>query len=406
MPAGAGQVWIVDAGGGGSFPTIQAAVDAAADGDLVVVRAGVYPAFQIQGKGLSVAADTDAFVEVNGTLRVENTAPTQAVYLRSLHTKVPGQEGLVVRQCAGPVWVEKCTLVAEDGPPTFPGTPGALVEDSSSVSFERCLLLGDDAQQSGGQGGPGLRVDDSAVYLYDGELAGADGAFHDDLGGHGGDGIDLRGGLVFAAGTVMRGGRGGGADDDPADPFGGGGGVSCGVPGTGGAGLSLQSGATGPPLARLFACTLLPGKGGFSTSAKGCPDGPDGMPIEVFQGDVQSLPGTPRSLRASSPVRELETATFTLTGPAGEQAFVFFSATQGGVLLAPFQGAALIGSPFTQVANGTVPPGDFLQLTTPIPLLGPTFQGVQLYTQSFWLDAQGGAIVGGNSGVTVLDQTL
>ena len=57
-PAPAAQVLhVVDGTGLGDFGTIQEAVDAASDGDQILVRAGAYGAFTIQGKGLVVHGD-------------------------------------------------------------------------------------------------------------------------------------------------------------------------------------------------------------------------------------------------------------------------------------------------------------------------------------------------------------
>jgi pectin methylesterase-like acyl-CoA thioesterase len=50
-------VHVVDASGGGDFTTLQAAVNAAADGDTLLVRSGSYDGFLLTGKGLSIVAE-------------------------------------------------------------------------------------------------------------------------------------------------------------------------------------------------------------------------------------------------------------------------------------------------------------------------------------------------------------
>ncbi|MCB9920416.1 MAG: hypothetical protein H6832_18585, partial [Planctomycetes bacterium] len=50
---GAQHVFVVDANGGGSHTTVQAAVDAAVDGDWILIRSGTYnERVQIEGKSL------------------------------------------------------------------------------------------------------------------------------------------------------------------------------------------------------------------------------------------------------------------------------------------------------------------------------------------------------------------
>src|SRR6516164_8743863 len=47
-------VRIVDASGQRNFADIQSAIDAAVDGDVLLVGAGVYPGFTVDGKSLSI----------------------------------------------------------------------------------------------------------------------------------------------------------------------------------------------------------------------------------------------------------------------------------------------------------------------------------------------------------------
>ena len=65
LPVRAG-ILVVDASGGGDFLDLQAAVDASVEGDTILVRAGTYAGFVATGKGLLVAAERGASVQVLG----------------------------------------------------------------------------------------------------------------------------------------------------------------------------------------------------------------------------------------------------------------------------------------------------------------------------------------------------
>src|SRR5262245_59533449 len=67
-PAQSSHVLVV-APSGGQFTTIQAAIDAAENGDSILVKAGTYPGFSIIARArLDVVAEVDAIVNVGGVL--------------------------------------------------------------------------------------------------------------------------------------------------------------------------------------------------------------------------------------------------------------------------------------------------------------------------------------------------
>src|SRR5258705_2208649 len=81
-PAPRGRVWVV--GGQGGIPTIQGAVNSAADGDAILVKSGNYPAFSIVNKDLRVVADEGANVSVLGHVSVDHLASGKTVLLSGL----------------------------------------------------------------------------------------------------------------------------------------------------------------------------------------------------------------------------------------------------------------------------------------------------------------------------------
>src|SRR5262245_16335265 len=86
--AAAQSVFVVaPAPGPGVYATdIQPAIDAAANGDVVLVKPGAYSTFTITGKGVSVIADTGANVVVNGLVFVSNVGASQFALIQGLTT--------------------------------------------------------------------------------------------------------------------------------------------------------------------------------------------------------------------------------------------------------------------------------------------------------------------------------
>lgn len=107
-------VLVVDAGGGGDFLEIQPAVDDSSDGDVILVKSGVYAPFGIVHQELTVVADTGADVVVNGQVSVAHTLVEHEVVLIGLrvHAQQAAFEGyqdaLVVLDARGPLRLERC----------------------------------------------------------------------------------------------------------------------------------------------------------------------------------------------------------------------------------------------------------------------------------------------------------
>ena len=107
LTAAQSRVWVVgpNANGMAEFSEIQAAVDAAADGDTVLVQSGIYGGFSIVNKGVSVVADSNLVI-VSGGVDVHFLAPGQFVVLRGLSIRNPKSDPVQIYKNAGWVWFD------------------------------------------------------------------------------------------------------------------------------------------------------------------------------------------------------------------------------------------------------------------------------------------------------------
>jgi len=197
------QVIVVDDGGGAGvdFTEISEAVAVAGSGDLVLVKTGNYAPFSIFGKGLSVVADNQQTVFVNGQILVQDVPAGALVVLRGLSTGPPSGHGLLVRNCAGAVRVEECSFSGQPSPTQYQNEmefSGARIGGSADVALLGSTFQGGNGKNVGFFGEPwsgaaGVRVDSSSIVVVDCELRGGHGAdapIGDSYsGGSGGDGI-------------------------------------------------------------------------------------------------------------------------------------------------------------------------------------------------------------------------
>jgi hypothetical protein len=301
------RVWVVAPlpSAGVDFTSIQSAVDAAADGDTVLVRQGNYDSIRIHGKGLIVSAEGYCSLRPTSgyAILVRDTAPSQRVVIRGdFSCDVSG--GLWISRCLGPVLIEECSFY------TYPSTSirsGATVIESPVVTMVRCLLQG--ASRQGVVPGFGLHAIRSSVNLHECTLLGSDASFL--VAADGGAGAHLDASFLSATSTTIQGGKGGyGAAS---------GGVCTSVPGTGGPALQLG----GPSAVYAFACTLVPGQGGSSAPSP-CPVGSAGARV-AGAGTLTEMVGVAPQLAATSHVHTGDTFDIEVSGPVGASAFLLMS---------------------------------------------------------------------------------
>lgn len=194
-----GPIFVVDAasGPGTNYTDVQAAVLAVPDGSTLIVRPGTYAPVTIDGKGVTVLAETT--FTIGGSLWIRNTQPQQRVLVRGfvlggfgsnvevvnaagavtvdavgqpLASHGWGQSGLVVTG-SPQVDIRNCTVVGA-------AFASACVVTNSSVVFETCTLRGASAffmtKASGGTGMPALSVTASSVQLVHSDAFGGNGA--------------------------------------------------------------------------------------------------------------------------------------------------------------------------------------------------------------------------------------
>ena len=370
--------------GPGVFSTdIQPAIDAAASGDLVLVEAGSYSGFTIDGKGVSVVADAGGAVVTNGLVTVSHVSVSQRVLLQGLTVHGDNSSSAIITQDAqGPIWIESCTVTGGTG--NGPGLVAVTINSCPSVVIQRSVMTGGNGTSIGTttMGGPALHVANAGVAVADCQCLGGNGAQPvTGGGGSGGPGLRVLTGFVFASGTAFQGGIGAA----PAAPqF---------LGGPGGPGINTQAPVT------TLQCTLVGGQGT-----------PDGAPTVVNgAGSVAILAGVAGHFAITSPVREGQALTITAGGAPGSIAWFLFSASPAPVvLLLPFQGALALPASSSMFALGPIPGGGTLS-TPPIvvPNLPAALQSVTIWCQSFFSGPPlTHAVIGPTSALVLLDAAL
>ena len=402
-------VLVVDGGGGGDFTTLTAAVQAATDGDTILVRDGQYVEpgpVVIDGKVLTIAADwfdpnqSPAGVSIRPGLVVRNLAPGEQVVLQNLRLEgspssatQAAQPGLALLDNLSHVRIQACVLVGGSGAhnDNTDGAPGLDVAGSYSTGLTGCVLIGGGGQFSPtlavktGDGGSGLRLSGGQVHVSSsqamGGLGGGNivGGWAD--GGHGGDGIEHVSGTMFVVGSGARGGDGG------TSHFGGDGGHGLHLGGAGFAWLMAGSWSSG-------------GNGGWSDVG---PGGADGQDVLDPSGLVTDHGGTPHGFDVTSPLRERQAGALRLDGDPSDSTLLFaslgwhqiaFPGKQGVLMLNP---AALIG-PFLFGTGSAV-----------LPFVAPTLPAgldvLQVHVQAVYAGVDG-VVIGPGRVLTLLDSSF
>jgi len=203
-PSAQRRVLVVDKnnGPGTDYTTIQAAINAAGEFDLLLVRSGTYVESLTVTRSLTLAAHDGADVVIEGMTLVQGIPLNGAVAFRSLVWDVftfPVEPVVRCESSAGSVLFEECSILSDCS------LRGVHINDTRAVLFRDCVL----------EGGCGVndlnwcaaRVGgDSAVGFVRCLVAGKDGGGF--VGPDGTTGLLVVSGDVLAVDTILRGGHG------------------------------------------------------------------------------------------------------------------------------------------------------------------------------------------------------
>jgi hypothetical protein len=369
-------------GAGVDFTSLPAAVAAAQDDDVILLKPGNYARTIVAGKGLTIlghptgGTPTSAIssiavrnVPAGSSVRIAEVRLANAVEIMG-GSVTAKYEPLAVEGCGGGIVVQD-VLLQYGGP--F-GTQGAAarIESSVGVVFARCRLIGppgfdgNDDEFAAGDGGDGLMASHSNVFLHDSEVRGGPGGQGDGVSGaDGGDALIQIGGVVASFASTFVGGNGGtGFVGDLIFGF---------FPsnGTGGAAGRISSGGK----LTLQQTVLRAGKLAFSSVAV------DPVVTDASS-SKQSLAGVAALLEGEARLAEHALTEIAVHGAPGSPVIAFLGAGHTIVTESTILGALFVGPPAAAFALGTTDVGGVLRLSVVVPFLPAGVSAVPLTLQA------------------------
>lgn len=396
-------VLIVDgAGTAGTLPDVQTACNLAAEGDSILVKSGTYAGFEVVDKGLTIAADTNASVQLVGAARVRNLAASKRVTLIGLTSRghqagLPDDVyGLKLTANQGRIRVVTCTFQGANGSLTGDrnGSDGVRIDTTVDAAFTRCTSSGGWGETNGGRGGAGIDASASSVTLYACDLRGGPGRNGSSPleadGGSGGHAFVGQSAVLFTSQTSFRGGDGGHGLQSCVGTLGG----------DGGNALRL----TGPSnLARLVSSIESGGQAGDGHSIT-CTTVPGAQAAARSGGPFVDLPVTGRAVRVDmNPIREGSTMVVTFHGQPGDRVILVLSPLTTSVFNPQWNGQQLFPPAASSRKAVVLPPTGVLGYNLPISDLGPGVQAKTLLIQGLFKGATGERVLGTPVSFLVLD---
>jgi hypothetical protein len=400
-PTANAAVLIVSTSAPGAFPTIQSAVDAASDGDTIVVRPGFYLGCEIVDKALTVAMEIPPSASnlIVGRIAIRNLAAHKTVVLNQMKVNQSQPSGsfdeagagLFIDHCAGAVRVQAATFGAAKGTATHVnGYPAILVIDSPNVELLRVTATGgvgygvscaDDFSIDGFPGGQALRFSGSHIVAHECIFTGGKGGDVCLYAGDGGAAVLDVTGYALLSGCVVTGGQGGNADD-----FFGPQGL---IPGDGGPALHVVGGQ----VVDIIGSSLAGGQGGHTIFGSSGGFGAQG-PISVGSGSVNVTPFPARALSVTPVAKDNASTTVLLGVPGGESVFLFLSAQGGTLVPGPQLVPLALGTLIGPVDLGVMPPGGSQAIVIGNPGLPPGVDGIGIHLQAVTSGPTGYALTG------------
>jgi len=405
-----GLVHVVD-GTAGPYFTIQDAVDAAADGETILVRAGSYESFVVNDEDLAIVGDSGANVEVRGAIRVSDLAAPKQVVLqnfvaRGRNSAIPLEaHGLHLQNCTGSVRAQDCIFEgwspAPCGTQLWDGGHGAWTQNCGDVAFTTCTLRGGGTTQNTieqhGNVGHGLRSENSALALHSSESIGgpSTACCNALMGGHG---IFVTDSFLQVENSIVRGRDGSNS-----------GLCACSYGGSGGSGLVLW----GESQAWLGSNQVIAGSSGGGLGGLGCASrdmgGNPGAPIlQIGAAWYTYMFNAPlRTLEIPSPVRAGSTMAVRIQGGLGNRIRLFMSESTvfeshpawNGMLLTELR-------PNSRWFDVGVLTTQTMTFTLPVPPIPAGRQSVVLHMQALQKTPPGNWVLGNAATVVVLDPNL
>lgn len=397
-------VLVVDVSGGGDFVVLQEAIDAAQEGDTLLVREGSYGPAVVDGKGLALVADSHATVSVFGGLLVKGTALGQTVVVAGIRVRGADEgdlqyDALLVTDCDGCVRISNVLALggnAFDGA-SAPGGDALHVERSARVTVVATKLLGGAGQTTlnGGdssRGGEGLELIDAEVVLEQCTVRGGAGGPGDafgsgDLAGPGGDAVVVAQSDLIASGSTCTGG------DGASDGF-----LDC---RPGGAALVVDGASA---VATLLDVTLVGGAGGQSSNCSGA-DGPPSLTGNG--GTVVPVSGVAREMLGRHVAREGEVVLLELLGVPGDRVWLMASTRADFEHVPAFVLPRTLAFPAYATEFVTIlPPSGRAVRGVVVPELGAGVEARVLCLQARFTDAVGDGWLSGPETVVLLDSAF